>query len=54
MDERGKEEFRNKVGMIEAIEGGGVQEEIERTAGRIRKILEEEDGNRRKIEAKKG
>lgn len=53
-DEKGREIFRNKIGMIEVVERG-VQEEIERTTERVRRILEEdEEGDRKKVEAKKG
>lgn len=53
-DEKGKEEFRKKVGILEVGERD-MQEEIEKMADRVRKILEEdEEGERREIRIKKG
>jgi len=39
-DEEGRKTFREKLGRIEAV-GGEIREVIERTEGRMRKIIEE-------------
>lgn len=53
-DEKGKEEFRKKVGILEVGERD-VQEEIEKMADRVRRILEEEEeGEERTIRIQKG
>lgn len=53
-DEEGKEEFKNKVGRLEGIEKR-IQEEIDRTTERIKRIIEDgEKGKGEKVGGKKG